>query len=105
MKTVVNDKDTNRSTKDDSTETTNSLIGTYEYMSPEQQEGKEATKQSNIFSLGLIIYRMLTGRKPKGVLRMPSTFGLSKQWDNIILKCLELKPVDRFSSVSEICLC
>ena len=41
------------------------LIGTYEYMAPEQQDKQEATVQSDIYSLGLIIYRMLIGVKAK----------------------------------------
>jgi serine/threonine protein kinase len=84
------------------TGTTGSLIGTYEYMAPEQQECGEATVQSDIYSLGLIIYRMLTGRKAKGRFKLPSERGCSAKWDNIIVKCLEEDPEDRFKSVSEI---
>jgi serine/threonine protein kinase len=79
-----------------------SLIGTYEYMAPEQQDGQEATVQSDIYTLGLIIYRMLTGKKAKGRFKLPSELGLSANWDEIIHKCLEIESEDRFGSVSEI---
>ena len=79
-----------------------SLIGTYEYMSPEQQDYIEATAQSDIYSLGLIIYRMLTGLKIKGKWKSPSECGCSEEWDVIINKCLEQNPKDRFKSAAVI---
>jgi serine/threonine protein kinase/Tol biopolymer transport system component len=39
------------------------IIGTFQYMSPEQVEGKELDARSDIFSLGTILYEMLSGRK------------------------------------------
>ncbi|MCP4177156.1 MAG: protein kinase [bacterium] len=82
--------------------TTGSLIGTFEYMAPEQQDGDVVTIQSDIYSLGLIIYRMISGVKAKGRFDMPSKLGYSKKWNKIIDKCLKRNPADRFNSTKDI---
>jgi len=62
---------------------TAALLGTYEYMSPEARKGEEATAQSDLFAVGLIAFRLLTGEAMQG-LDMPSELveGLSPEWDD-----------------------
>jgi eukaryotic-like serine/threonine-protein kinase len=44
--------------------TTGGVVGTAEYLSPEQASGKPATKRSDLYSLGAVLYMLLTGRTP-----------------------------------------
>ncbi|MEW4488491.1 serine/threonine-protein kinase [Thalassoglobus sp. JC818] len=91
---------------------TGGVLGTAEYMSPEQAQGKRATKASDIYSLGAVLYVMLTGRPPfqgKTVLDILQKHRYSQfdsvrrvvpevpVWlDEIVCKCLAKKPEDRY---------
>jgi serine/threonine-protein kinase len=79
---------------------TRSMLGIYEYMSPEQKRGEEADERSDIYAIGVIAYRLLTGRNigPK----LPSRIDkrLSPVWDELVERTLEENPRDRVESAS-----
>jgi formylglycine-generating enzyme required for sulfatase activity len=80
---------------------TRALLGTWEYMSPEQRRGEEADARSDVYALGLMCFRLLTGEELG--LKMPSRLvaGLSAEWDALVEKALEQKPGGRYGSGRE----
>ncbi len=77
------------------------LLGTYQYMSPEQKRGDEADERSDLYAIGLIIYHLLTGEELG--MRTPSQLdsSIDPAWDAIVIKALENRPDKRFQSVGE----
>lgn len=94
------------------------IIGTPEYMSPEQAEAKETDHRSDIYSLGIVLYEMLTGQLPfegdtplsiamkqKGELpKDPKELNpqIPDDLSFLILKCLEKEKENRFQSADEV---
>ena len=94
------------------------IVGTFQYMSPEQIEGKELDGRSDIFSLGAVLYEMLTGQRAfqgksqlsvaSAILeREPAPISAIKPMtppalDHSIKKCLAKIPDERWQSASDI---
>jgi len=77
------------------------LLTTFEYFSPEQKAGQKPTASSNLYSVALIAYRMLTGYNSIA-LELPSTCiaDLDPAWDDWLKKALLNDPSKRFASAT-----
>ncbi len=71
------------------------LMGTYEYMSPEQRRCQDADARSDVYALGLLAFKLLTGRDPGT--KPPSKIdpALWPAWDDLLIAALEFEPGDR----------
>jgi serine/threonine protein kinase len=92
-------------------------VGTPEYMAPEQATSKSVDHRADIYSLGVVLYEMVTGRKPYTAdtplavlikhasqpLPRPTQFvpNLSVDVEHVILKALAKNPDDRYQTMSE----
>jgi eukaryotic-like serine/threonine-protein kinase len=96
---------------------TGSVMGTAQYLSPEQAQGLEVTGASDLYSIGVILYEALTGRVPfeadsavavalkqvSEVPRAPSELNpaVPKALDAVVLKSMAKDPANRFQTADE----
>jgi eukaryotic-like serine/threonine-protein kinase len=94
------------------------VVGTFQYMAPEQVEGKDADARSDIFSLGAVVYEMATGRRAFGGKTAASAMAavLERQpvsvsslqpsvpmtLDHLVQGCLEKDPEERWQSAADV---
>lgn len=96
---------------------TNSVLGTVHYLSPEQARGGTATKQSDIYALGIVLFELLTGQLPFSgesavsialkhlQTETPSIRkiipSIPQSIENVVLKATAKDPKDRYLSAEE----
>ena len=82
---------------------TNQALGTLHYMAPEQLEGASSVDhRADIFSLGVVVYEMLTGQLPHGRFELPSQKQPSLRGvDRAVLRSMERDPSKRYQSAAE----
>ena len=80
---------------------TRALLGTYEYMSPEQKQGGAADARSDLYAVGVMAYRLLTGRNigPKAPSRIDPS--LAPAWDDFVEQALEENPEERLTTAAD----
>ncbi|GIN37578.1 Stk1 family PASTA domain-containing Ser/Thr kinase [Heyndrickxia oleronia] len=96
---------------------TNSVLGTVHYLSPEQARGGMATRKSDIYALGIVMFELLTGRLPFSgesavsiaLKHLQTETPSMKRWnpnipqsvENIVLKATSKDPFQRYDNVDE----
>jgi serine/threonine protein kinase len=94
------------------------VVGTPHYMSPEQALGRTVDARTDIFSLGVVLYEMLSGTKPfagdavteillKIVMSQPPDIGdaapaIAPALASVVRRCMEKQPEDRFAGCDEL---
>ena len=89
------------------------ILGTLQFMSPEQLQGKEADSRSDLFAFGCVLHEMLTGRRAfsgdsaasviAAILeREPEPMGVNPPLDRVVRKCLAKDADDRFQSARDL---
>ena len=82
---------------------TGAVMGTVDYMAPEQMHGETIDHRADIYSMGVMLYEMLCREVPRGVFEPPSARvpGVNKRIDQIVTKAMQQQPERRYQSTPE----
>ena len=81
---------------------TGTIMGTAEYMAPEQKRGMSVDHRADIYSVGVMLYEMLCQEPPQGAFEPPSQrAGCDARLDQIVLKAMHRTPEGRYQSTTE----
>jgi Tol biopolymer transport system component len=102
--------------------TEGTILGTVQYMAPEQVEGRETDHRADIFALGAVLYELVTGEKafkgespasqmaailnsdPRPVSVVQPDAGVSRAFDHVVQRCLSKDPGERWQSAHDVML-
>jgi len=94
------------------------MLGTFDYMAPEQLVGSEVSPASDLYTLGIVMYEMIAGERPfpdiagpasmlgamltQALPPLSSHLDIPPELDALVMRCLALDPSDRFATATEL---